>query len=222
MANETSTSEKLQKDNITNIWKTICLDFLVLNIILSSLNFENFINLFFSKNMLDNSLFKLLTSFIMGILIVKLLLNIIPAEIKHNIIFGRLKNSLPGHRAFSDYIYKDSRIDIDNLKKNLGIFPSEPNEQNRIWYKIYQKHKNDEQIVESHVRFLFFRDCSILTIFILFGFIFLCIFFRANIFQWITSISFIIIQLTILIISARNNGIRFVQNVLCIESHKTL
>lgn len=222
MANELSTSEKLQKENISNIWKIICMDFLVLNIILSALNIEKFMSLLLSKSMLDNSLFKLLSSFILGILIVKLLLNILPAEIKHNIIFGRLKNSLPGHRAFTVYAKKDPRIDMENLEKILGVLPTLPSEQNRVWYKIYQKHKNDEQIVDSHLKFLFFRDSSILTIFIFIGFIILCITFKATLFQWILSISFITIQLIIFIISARNNGIRFVQNVLCLESHKDL
>ncbi|MBF4455835.1 hypothetical protein IRT38_10755, partial [Acinetobacter sp. SK-43] len=222
MANELSTSEKLQKENISNIWKIICMDFLVLNIILSSLNIEKFISLITSKSMLDNSLFKLLSSFILGILIVKLLLNILPAEIKHNIIFGKLKYSLPGHRAFTVHAKKDPRNDMENLEKMLGVLPTIPSEQNRVWYKIYQKHKNDEQIIDSHLKFLFFRDSSILTIFILIGFIILCITFKATLFQWILSISFITIQLIIFIISARNNGIRFVQNVLCLESHKDL
>ncbi|HAV5025368.1 TPA: hypothetical protein JIY97_00680 [Acinetobacter baumannii] len=220
MTNELSTSEKIQKENINNIWKIICMDFLVLNIILSTLNIEKFMSLLLSKNMLDNSLFKLLSSFILGILIVKLLLNILPAEIKHNIIFGKLKYSLPGHQAFTVHAKKDPRIDIENLEKILGVLPTLPSEQNRVWYKIYQKHKNDEQIVDSHLKFLFFRDSSILTIFILIGFIILCITFKATLFQWILSISFITIQLIIFIISAKNNGIRFVQNVLCLESHR--
>ena len=222
MANELSTSEKLQKENISNIWKIICMDFLILNIILSALNIEKFMSLLLSKSMLDNSLFKLLLSFILGILIVKLLLNILPAEIKHNIIFGKLKYSLPGHRAFTVHAKKDPRIDMENLEKILGVLPTLPSEQNRVWYKIYQKHKNDEQIIDSHLKFLFFRDSSILTIFILIGFVILCIIFKATLFQWIVTISFILIQLIILITSARNNGVRFVQNVLCLESHKDL
>ena len=60
MANELSTSEKLQKENISNIWKIICMDFLILNIILSAVNIEKFMSLLLSKSMLDNSLFKLL------------------------------------------------------------------------------------------------------------------------------------------------------------------
>ena len=151
MANELSTSEKLQKENISNIWKIICMDFLILNIILSALNIEKFMSLLLSKSMLDNSLFKLLSSFILGILIVKLLLNILPAEMKHNIIFGKLKYSLPGHRAFTVHAKKDPRIDMKKKKKILGVLPTLPFEQNRVWYKIYQKHKNDEQIVDSHL-----------------------------------------------------------------------
>jgi hypothetical protein len=111
---------------------------------------------------------------------------------------------------------------MENLEKILGVLPTIQSEQNRVWYKIYQKHKNDEQIIDSHLKFLFFRDSSILTIFILIGFVILCITFKATLFQWIVAISFILIQLIILIISARNNGVRFVQNVLCLESHKDL
>ena len=50
MANELSTSEKLQKENISNIWKIICMDFLILNIILSALNIEKFMSLLLSKS----------------------------------------------------------------------------------------------------------------------------------------------------------------------------
>ena len=220
MTNESSTSEKLQKENIGNLWKVICVDFVILNLTLSSSHLNNFINLILNKEFLGNSLFKILSSLILGFLIVKILLNIIPADIKHIIIFGRVKNTLPGHRAFTVYVNKDPRIDIENLEKILGTLPIIPSEQNRVWYKIYQKHKHYEQIIDSHVKFLFFRDSSILTIFIFIAFIILCIVFKATIFQWLFSILFISIQLIIFIISARNNGVRFVQNVLCLESHK--
>jgi hypothetical protein len=220
MANEVSTSEKLQKENIDNLWKVICMDFVIFNIISSSIDSQNFLNYIFSKNLLENSLFKILTSLFIGLLIVKIFLNIIPADIKHIIVYGRLKYSLPGHRAFTEHVNKDPRIDVKNLEKNLGSFPTLPAEQNQLWYRLYQKYKNDEQIIESHVKFLFFRDGSILTIFILIAFIVLNLIFKATIFQWSSTILFILFQLTIFIITARNNGNRFVRNVLCQESHQ--
>src|SRR5712671_5918274 len=52
---------------------------------------------------------------------------LLSAETKARLVFLRMKDALPGHRAFSKYAASDPRVDISNLKKICGNkFPDDP------------------------------------------------------------------------------------------------
>ena len=145
--------------------------------------------------------------------IITIVLNgIMPNSIKETIVFWRFKNRLPGCRAFSHFAMKDPRINIQSLKNKIGEFPKEPDDQNRLWYSLYQQYENDEVIWGSHKDFLITRDLASLS------FLFLVIFGSISIFYISSIVSVylfcLIVQYLLLSFSSRNYGNRFVCNVL--------
>jgi len=145
--------------------------------------------------------------------IVAIALNgIVPNSVKETLVFWRVRNRLPGHRAFSYFVKKDPRINIDSLKNKIGKFPEKPDEQNKVWYSIYQQYSNDELIWGSHRDFLLTRDLASLS------FLFLLVFGTISIHHTNDFVSiyllFLMIQYIVLSFSARNYGNRFVCNVL--------
>ncbi|TAN29646.1 MAG: hypothetical protein EPN31_06105 [Castellaniella sp.] len=71
------------------------------------------------------------------------LVNTVPQIAKARMVFWRWNYPNPGSRAFSAYIDRDDRIDVEKLRKNIGAFPVSAKEQNALWYSLYQKVKND-------------------------------------------------------------------------------
>lgn len=89
-----------------------------------------------------------------------LIASILPAELKAVLVFWRTKYTLPGHWAFSSHLYADSRIDADAVAARRGPLPSKPEAQQRLWYKIYREHRNDESVLDANRRFLTFRELA--------------------------------------------------------------
>lgn len=83
---------------------------------------------------------------------------IIPGDIKNVIIFWRLENPLPGCRVFTELVCKDHRIDIKELENKYGKLPTNPREQNALWYKIYKEKQDEKIILSSHGKWLLFRE----------------------------------------------------------------
>ena len=65
-------------------------------------------------------------------------------------VFWKWKNGLPAHRAFTKYLFLDSRIDIDNLKIKYGDLPFDPVKQNTLWYRFLTNNENNIIVRESH------------------------------------------------------------------------
>jgi hypothetical protein len=106
--------------------------------------------------------------------VVILLLGNIPTALIYSVVFHRVRNALPGHRAFSVYVYRDPRIDVPRLTARIGSFPTESKQQNARWYSLYVAHESDARVSGAHRRFLLMRDAtglSIAVLVILWGFI---------------------------------------------------
>lgn len=206
--------KNLKKQN-----KTIIYSFIVLNIVvgyiflfIEDLSLDN-INNFIGNVSSEKGIFALAIPFVTLILT-----NILSSNLKAIIIFTRINNPLPGSRAFSKYIFKDSRITIENLENKYGPFPKEPVEQNALWYRIFKKHQDETIIVEAHKNFLLTRDiASISIMLILFFFLFWCI-FQPDFTKAFHYLIYLILQALLFIICARVLGVRFTCNVLAEES----
>ena len=96
-------------------------------------------------------------------LVVLLLTSLIPSDAKAVLVYWRIKEVLPGHRAFSTFVQKDSRIDIEGLRTVVGQFPATPREQNTLWYRLFKQVENDVGVFQAHRHFLLFRDLAALS-----------------------------------------------------------
>jgi hypothetical protein len=136
------------------------------------------------------------------------------------LVFWRLRNPMPGSRAFSVHVQTDTRIDVDALKKNVGAFPSDERDQNSMWYRLYKQVETEVSVLESHQKFLMFRDITAMSL-LLVPLVALGLFLNGNT-TWAVVWSAVVfaVQYLIAALAARNSGIRFVQNVLCIHSAK--
>ena len=133
-------------------------------------------------------------------------------------MFWRLKDALPGHRAFTEHAEADPRIDMAALKKKIGEFPQSPRDQNTCWYRLFQKHQSNVIVGDAHKRFLLFRDSSSLTLLILVIAGVAATLSGVPLALQATLIGGLAAQFLWLALSARNTGIRLVQNILALES----
>lgn len=134
---------------------------------------------------------------------------------KEVLVFWRVKDRLPGCRAFSHIACNDHRINMNKLNSLFpdGL-PEDPREQNQEWYSLYKKYQDERTVFQSHKVFLLTRDLTALT-----G-VLIPISLIAH-WIWGTQTKMIIYHLAVLLLlfffislSAQNYGKRFVANVL--------
>ncbi len=94
---------------------------------------------------------------------VLLLTSLVPSDAKAVLVFWRIKEVLPGHRAFLTFVHKDSRIDIERLRMVVGQFPETPRDQNTLWYRLFKQVEGDAGVSQAHRHFLLFRDLAALS-----------------------------------------------------------
>ena len=134
---------------------------------------------------------------------------------KEFLVFWKLRNRLPGHRAFSRIGPEDSRIDMERLARLFpnGV-PEDEKEQNKEWFHLYRQYQNELQVFHSHKVFLLTRDFTSLTV----AFIPLAILGHviadSRPQMLIYHLLFLFFLFVVISLSARHYGERFVANVL--------
>jgi hypothetical protein len=150
--------------------------------------------------------------------IILIILNgMLSSNLKVVIVFWKRKFGLPGHIAFSKLLYSDHRININNLSNKYGDLPADPIEQNNLWYKIMQKHKDDIVVIESHKVYLLTRDMTSIAFIFLLS-IPVLLFSDIELRYKLFSSAYFILQYLILLIVTRNYANRFTCNVLAKDS----
>jgi hypothetical protein len=90
-----------------------------------------------------------------------MLANVLPQNIKHKLIFTRLKNELPACRV-DQLCRKDSRVEYEVVEKRWPeVFLEEIDgaTRNSRWYKqIYKPVKDMHEVLQAHRSFLLYRD----------------------------------------------------------------
>jgi hypothetical protein len=149
--------------------------------------------------------------------IVLLLTSLLSSEIKAVLVFWRVRNVLPGHRAFSLYAVKDPRVDVERLRAAVGEFPRAPRDQNALWYRLFKKVEADPAVAQAHRHFLLFRDLAALSFLLAVvappGLYFVgagpaSVWFALGLFA---------VQYLATAIAARHNGVGLVGNVLALH-----
>ena len=144
---------------------------------------------------------------------------LLPTELKEILVFGRLRERLPGCRAFSHFAHTDVRIDKSVLEARYGPLPSDGSDQNALWYKIYKKHQGDPGVSDAHRDYLLFRDLAGITFLVLCLLSPLLIILGTITIETAVSLAAGAFVLMLLLgTSARNSANRFVQNVLAADS----
>lgn len=150
--------------------------------------------------------------------VVLLLSSLLSPDVKAILVFWRFRETLPGHRAFSVYAMKDSRINMEALRKNVGAFPGAAREQNTMWYRLYKKVDNEVTVTQAHRHYLLFRDLAMLSL-LLVPIAFMVLYYLKvqRALTWGTFVV-LLIQYAATAIAARNNGVRLVTNVLALHA----
>lgn len=90
--------------------------------------------------------------------------NLIPSDWKAVLVFWKLRDVLPGHRAFSWFARKDARINVQKLMARIKEWPTSARDQNAKWYALLRQHEAAPHIGAGHRVFLLLRDMSALTV----------------------------------------------------------
>jgi hypothetical protein len=102
-----------------------------------------------------------------GIILVGVVNGFLSSETKARLVFWRWYHPLPGSKAFSHHAYRDCRINANILEERVGPFPSTPQEQNSLWYRLYRSVRDDPSVLDAHRHYLLARDYAALAILLL-------------------------------------------------------
>ncbi len=169
------------------------------------------IELYFSELKVKDGLF-----FTMLSLIIIVIGGAFTNSIKEIIVFWKFKNRLPGCEAFSKHVGSDDRINIKELKKKIGKFPTNPTKQNRQWYEIF-KSIQDKSIDKTHQDSLLCRELSMMSLLMLL--LVIPIYIRYDLIS-LYYILFLIFEYLMVRFCAKNTAERLVVNTLSLYSVK--
>jgi len=145
-----------------------------------------------------------------------LLTLLLTSEAKARLVFWRFRNAMPGHRAFSVYALRDSRIKLDTLRRKLGALPTDPREQNSVWYGLYRKVQDDVAVRQAHRHYLLFRDLVALSIVLVPAAAVIAVLNRVPVAAGASATGLLLLQYVLCAVAARYSGVRVVTNVLAI------
>lgn len=154
--------------------------------------------------------------------LVLLIANVLPYNIKAMLVYWKAMGWLPGSEAFTKYAPADERIDMVALKRNVGVLPTDPKEQNSKWFKLYKMVEHQTEVAAAQKDFLMYRDMAVIS---------LPLIVLVPLGLWLLgvgpgalwfAVALFVVQYLLAAISARHSGIRFVTNVLAIHSAKKI
>jgi hypothetical protein len=153
-------------------------------------------------------------------IVVLLLINVLSSNIKAMLVYWKPYGWLPGCEAFSKYGPADHRVDMVQLKKNVGAWAEEPKEQNSKWFKLYKQVESVPEVAYAQKDFLMYRDMAVLSLpLVVLTPLGLYAAEASTKALWIAAGLFLM-QYVLTAISARNAGERFVSNVLALHATK--
>lgn len=139
---------------------------------------------------------------------------IVPSGVKASLVFWRLKHPLPACRAFSHHIRTDPRIDTDSLQRIYGSFPKGPEDQNRLWYRMYKSVESAASVHDAQSSYLLARDLTVASLAAAVLFAPTTLVLAGWRISSAIYIAFLGLQYILLMLAARNYATRFVCNAL--------
>ena len=138
-------------------------------------------------------------------------------QMKARLVFLAWKNPLPGCVAFSKVMDSDDRIDPAALRSFADPLPSDPADQNRLWFKWYREFQEEPNIKQVHREYLFARDWTGLSVLLTLVLVPLA-FWQMPGTSALIFLGLMLAQFLLVRWSARNHGYRFVASVLANKS----
>lgn len=155
---------------------------------------------------------------LLAAVIVFVLCDFLPDELKAQLVFWRRRNPLPGSFAFSKYMHEDSRIDPDRLEQRHGPLPADAAQQNRLWYSIFKPHRDKPSIAQSHGRFLLLRELTAMSAILVWLLGASAVAFSPMpAARQALYVAFLVMQYAMISQAAANAGVRMVKNALAEE-----
>lgn len=139
---------------------------------------------------------------------------IVTSDFKVVLVYWKWRNPLPAHEAFSVHGRKDSRIDLTALEELHGPLPTDPTEQNQLWYKLSKATADRASVDEAHYSWLLARDLTNLSFALFIVSAGLAVALRFGGWEGIVLISTQGLLFLVLSQVAANKGVRFVTTVL--------
>ena len=153
-----------------------------------------------------------------GIAFAAVVNGLLSSENKACLVFWRWSNPLPGSRAFSTYVRRDSRIDTAALRRIIDRWPTAPHDQNTLWYRLYRSVENEPAVLDAHRHFLLTRDCTAIAFLMLIAAGPLGFWLIASLATAGTYIALLLLQYLFARQAAYNYGVRLVTTVLALKA----
>ncbi len=150
--------------------------------------------------------------------LVLLLVNMLSSNVKAMLVYWKPLGWLPGSEAFTTYGPADPRVDMVALRKNVGVLPTDPKEQNSKWFKLYKLVENVTEVAATQKDFLMYRDMAVLSLpLVAIAPLGLYLADASKGAMWVSAGMFLV-QYLLTAVSARHAGERFVCNVLALHA----
>lgn len=139
---------------------------------------------------------------------------IVTSDFKAVLVYWKWRNPLPGHEAFTVHGQEDSRVDMNALEAEHGPLPTDPAEQNLLWYKLSKATRDRASVDEAHYAWLLTRDLTNLSFALMIVSAGLAAGLGVGAWEWIVLLTAQGLLYIVLSQVAANMGIRFVTTVL--------
>lgn len=137
---------------------------------------------------------------------------------KARLVFGRWRHPLPGSEAFTKHLRADPRIRAERLEQLFGPLPSDPQDQNSLWYEFLKSVETEPAVWQAHREFLFARDYSFLSLLMLLTFGTGGFFLISTLQVSLIYAALLVLQSLLTIRAARSYGRRLVTSVLALKA----
>lgn len=147
-------------------------------------------------------------------IVMLVLQELFPRSVKEVLVFWRLRDRVPGCRAFTGIAPKDPRVDPTDLAVLLPSTLMTPTEQNALWYKWLKATESDPAIADNHRRFLILRDSAVLLALLTLATPVLLLWPASNPARILMLGGGVLLTYVFVALSARNAAVRLVGNVV--------
>lgn len=147
--------------------------------------------------------------------------NLITGRFKALLVFWDWSQTFPIARVFTRYLPKNNNMDSAAQDGCVSRLPRNPTEQEALWLRLYDRHKNNPAVRDIRNDFLLAQELTWLSFVVLVFFGVGSLIIGKSTLQTLAYPTFLLVQYVTASIAARSLGIRFSGDVLAVgELHK--